>query len=411
MSLLRVASFRRFWLAETISLFGDQVAVIALPLAAVLVLHANAAEMGYLAAAALVPHLLFSLPAGVWLERVGRRRRVMVAADLGRAALVATIPLAYWLDALSFGQLYAVAFLTGSLAVAFDISHSTLFVSITRRDQYVEANSLLNGSRAFSLVAGPSVGGLLVHALTAPVTLLVDCFSFLASALFLRGIDATEPPLQEASGGLKAQVADGMRFIAGHPILRPSLVSAATLNFFNFAFAALFILYANRELGISAGALGLVLGAGAVGSLLGATVSGRLGRRIGLGPAFVLGMVLFPAPLLLIPLAAGPRWLVLAMLFTAEFLAGLGVMILDINVGAIIVAFTPHRLRSRATGAFRFVNYGVRPLGSLAGGALGTLLGLRPTLFATGLAALLGVFWLLPSAVPSLLELPEEEPA
>jgi MFS family permease len=410
-SLLRVASFRRFWLAETISLFGDQVTVIALPLAAVLVLHADAAEMGYLAAAALFPHLLFSLPAGVWLERVGRRRRVMVAADIGRAALLVTIPLAYWLDALSFAQLYAVAFLTGCLAVAFDISQATLFVSITRRDQYVEANSLLNGSRAFSYIAGPSVGGLLVQALTAPVTLLVDGCSFLASAFFLRGIDAAEPALQEAAGGMKAQVAEGIGFIARDPILRPSLASAATLNFFNFAFMALFILYATRELGISAGTLGLVLGAGAVGSLLGATVSGRVGRRIGLGPAFVLGMVLFAAPLLLVPLAEGPRWFVLALLFTAEFLAGLGVMILDINVGAIIVGFTPHRLRSRATGSFRFVNYGVRPLGSLAGGALGTTFGVRPTLFATGIGALLGVLWLLPSAVPSLVELPEEEPA
>jgi MFS family permease len=411
MNLLRGRDFRNFWLAATISLFGDQVTLIALPLAAVLVLHANAADMGYLGAAALMPHLLFSLPAGVWLERVRRRRRIMIGADLARAALVASIPVAYWLDALTFAQLYGVAFLTGCLAVAFDISHSTLFVAVTEREDYVDANSLLNGSRAFSFVAGPSAGGILVQLLSAPTALLADAASFLISAVFLGRIAAPEPPLEPSEGGMRAQVWEGIRFIARSRILRPTLASVATLNFFNFAFAALFILYATRELGVKAGTLGIVLGAGAVGGLLGAVVAGRLGRRIGLGPAFVVGMVLFPAPLLLVPLAGGPRPVVLAMLFSAEFLSGLGVMILDINVGTMMTALTPHRLRSRASGAFRFVNYGIRPLGSLLGGALGSLIGLRPTLFVAAAAGVAGVLWLIPSPVPGLLDLPEEEAA
>jgi MFS family permease len=411
MKLLRERDFRNFWLGQSISLFGDQVTVIALPLAAVLVLDAAAAQMGYLGAAALMPHLLFSLPAGVWLERAAHRRRLMIAADIARAALLASIPIAYGLDALSFGQLYAVAFLTGTLAVVFDISFSTLYVAVTAREDYVDANALLNGSRAFSYVAGPSTGGILVQLLSAPTALIADAASFLASALFLGRVRAPEPPLEPSEGTMRAQIWEGARFIAGSRILRPTLVSAATLNFFNYAFAALFILYATRELGVRAGTLGVVLGAGAVGSLLGAVLAGRLGRRIGLGPAFVLGMILFPAPLLLIPLADGPRPLVLAMLFSAEFLAGLGVMILDINVGAIITALTPHRLRSRSTGAFRFVNMGIRPLGSLLGGTLGSVLGLRPTLFVTAAAALAGVLWLLPSPVPGLFDLPEEEPA
>jgi MFS family permease len=411
MRLLRAADFRNFWLGQTISLFGDQVTTIALPLAGVLVLHASAAEMGYLGAAALMPHLLFSLPAGVWLERVGRRRRLMIAADVARAALLASVPIAYAFDALSFAQLYAVAFLTGCLAVVFDISYSTLFVAITKREQYVEANSLLNGSRAFSFVAGPSAGGILVQLLSAPTALLADAASFVSSALFLTRIRAPEPTIEPSEGGIRAQVSEGVRFIGRSRILRPALASVATLNFFNYGFAALFILYATRELGIKAGTLGIVLGAGAVGGLVGAVVAGRVGRRIGLGPAFVVGMVLFPAPLLLVPLAAGPRPAVLAMLFSAEFLSGLGVMILDINVGAVITALTPHRLRSRSTGAFRFVNYGIRPLGSLMGGGLGSLIGLRPTLFVTAAAGLAGSLWLLPSPVPGLIDLPEEEAA
>jgi MFS family permease len=411
MRLLREPDFRRLWLGQTVSLFGDQVTFIALPLAAVLVLDANAAQMGYLGAAALMPHLLFSLPAGVWLERVGRRRVVMIASDLARALLLASIPVVYWLGSLTFAHLYGVAFLTGTFAVLFDISYSTLFVAVTTREQYVEANSLLNGSRAFSFVAGPSTGGILVQLLSAPTALLADGASFLASALFLGRIDAPEPPIEASEGGLRERVWEGVRFIARSRILRPSLASVATLNFFNFAFGALFILYATRELGVKAGTLGIVLGAGAVGGLLGAVVAGRIGRRIGLGPAFVVGMVLFPAPLLLIPFAEGPRPLVLAMLFSAEFLSGLGVMILDINVGAIMTALTPHRLRSRSSGAFRFVNYGVRPLGSLFGGALGSAIGLRPTLFVTAALGVAGVLWLLPSPVPALIELPEEEAA
>jgi MFS family permease len=411
MKLLRERDFRLFWAGQTISLFGDQVTLIALPLAAVLVLHASAAQMGYLGAAALMPHLLFSLPAGVWLERSGRRRLVMIGADLARAALLASLPLAYWFGSLTFAQLYAVAFVTGCLAVAFDISYSTLFVAITQREDYVDANAWLNGSRAFSFVAGPSTGGILVQILSAPTALLADAASFLASAFYLGRMRAPEPPLEPSEGGMREQISEGIRFIARSRILGPSLVSVATLNFFNYAFAALFILYATRELGVKAGTLGVVLGAGAVGGLLGALIAGRVGRRIGLGPAFVVGMVLFPAPLLLVPLAGGPRPAVLGMLFTAEFLSGLGVMILDINVGAIITALTPHRLRSRSSGAFRFVNYGIRPLGSLVGGGLGSLIGLRPTLFVTAAAGVAGVLWLLPSPVTALTDLPEEEPA
>jgi MFS family permease len=408
MRLLRERDFRNFWVGQTISLFGDQVSLIALPLAAVLVLDAGPADMGLLTAAAYAPHLLLSLPAGVWLDRVARRLRVMIAADIARALLFASIPLAYALDVLTLAQLYAVAFLAGCLAVFFDISFSTVYVAITTRDRYVEANSLLHGSRSFSFVAGPSTGGLLVQAFSAPFALLADAVSFVVSALFLCRIGAEEPALEEDTESVRNRVRAGIEFIARSWFFRPTLASVATLNFFNFAFQALFVLFVTRELGVGAGTLGLVLGAGAVGGIVGAVVASRVGRVLGLGRAFLLGMVLFPAPLLLVPLADGPKTLVLAMLFSAEFLSGLGVMILDINVGALMLAFTPHRLLSRATGTFRFVNYGVRPLGALVGGALGSAIGLRPTLFIATGCALAGVLWLLPSQVPGVRDLPEE---
>jgi MFS family permease len=409
MRLLRGRDFRSFWLGQSVSLLGDQITYIALPLAAVLVLDAGPAQMGYLGAAALFPHLLLSLPAGVRLDRVARRRRVLITCDLARAAFLASVPIAYGFDALTLGQLYVVAFLAGCFAVFFDLSYPTVFVSVTPRDEYLEGNSLIHGSRSFSYVAGPSIGGLLVQAFSAPVAILADAVSYLASALFLSRVRAPEAPVEEEQeAGLRGQMAEGLRFIGGSAIFRPTLTAVATLNFFNFAFAALFVLYATRTLGIGAGTLGLVLGAGAVGGILGAVVAARIARAIGVGKAFLLGCVLFPAPLTLIPLAGGPRPLIIAMLFTAEFLSGLGVMILDINAGSIMFALTPDRLRSRATGAFNFVNWGIRPIGSLVGGVAGAWIGVRTTLWITSIGAIAGALWLLPSPVPGLRELPEE---
>ena len=404
--LRRDRVFRLFWSGQTISLFGDQVTYIALPLAAVLVLDASAAEMGYLLAAELAPNLLFSLHAGAWVDRRGRRRATMIAADLGRAGLIATVPVAYALDALSMTQLYVVAFLAGTFSVLFFVSHGTLFVSIVARERYVEANSLLHGSRAFSFVAGPSVGGVLVQVLSAPIALLADAVSYVVSAGMLARIAPVEPPTEQER---KGAVVAGARFILRTPIFRSALLATATINFFNFMFAALFILYATRVLGIGAGTLGAVLGAGAVGGIIGSLVTGRVSRRIGIGPAFVLGCFLFPAPLVLVPLAGGPQPLVLAFLFIAEFGSGLGVMMLDISAASIYTAAVPDRLRARFSGAYMVVNMGVRPLGSLLGGALGTAVGLRPTLVIATLGAIAGVLWLLPSPYPRMRELPEAQ--
>jgi MFS family permease len=402
--LLRQQLFRRYWIGQTVSLFGDQVTLIALPLTAVLILDAGPAQMGYLVAAELAPNLLFSLHAGAWIDRRGRRREAMIATDLGRAALIATIPIAYALDALSMEQLYVVAFLTGTLTVVFNVASASLFTTLVQRNEYVEAGSLLYGSRAFSFVAGPSLGGAIVQAFKAPVALVIDAVSYVVSAAFLASIRPREAETDEAEGG---HVLAGLRYIRRTPVILAALGATATINFFNFMFWALFVLFVTRTLGVEPGALGLLLGAAAVGGLIGAVVAGRVSRRMGIGPAFVFGCVLFTVPLVLVPLADGPDRVVLAMLFAAEFLSGLGVMILDIAAGAIFAAQIPEQLRARVSGAYGFVNNGIRPLGSLAGGALGAWIGLRPTLWIATLGALLGVLWLLPSPLPRLKELPE----
>jgi MFS family permease len=409
-ALLRESTeFRHYWTGQSVSLLGDQISLLAIPLAAVLVLHADAAQMGYLTAAGLAPNLLFSLHAGAWVDRRGKRRRVMIGTDLGRAALIATIPIAYAFDVLTLTQLYVVSFLAGALTVLFFVSYNSLFVAIVPRERYVEGNSLLYGSRAFSFVAGPSLGGVLVQVLKAPFALVADAVSFLVSALFLGRISPVEPPTETAGRG---HVVAGIRFILRSRVIRATLAATATINFFNFVFAALFILFATRSLHVRPGTLGLVLGAGAVGGLIGSAITGRLGRRIGIGPALIVGCIVFPAPLVLVPLAGGPHALVLAMLFAAEFGSGLGVMILDITAGSIFAALIPDRLRSRVSGAYMVVNNGVRPIGSLVGGLLGSTIGLRGALWIATVGAIAGFVWLLPSPVPHLHSLPEEsEPA
>jgi len=257
-AVLERRDFRRFWMGETVSLLGDQITLIALPLVGVLELHASAAQMGLLTAAALLPNLFFSLHAGAWVDRRGRRRQTMLATALGRAALLLTISIAYAFDVLTLAQLYVVGFALGTLSVFFYVSYSSLFVALVPRADYVPASSLLNGSRAFSFIAGTSLGGLLVQVFSAPGALIADALSFLFSAFTLRSISPVEPPTEPAERGyLKA----GARYIWRSPVVRASLLATATINFFNFVFWALFILYVTRTLGVRPGVLGLVLGA------------------------------------------------------------------------------------------------------------------------------------------------------
>ncbi len=378
---------------------------IALPLVGVLVLHAGQGGMGLLTAAAWAPNLLLSLHAGAWVDRSGRPREAMIAADLGRAALLVTVPVAWALGVLTFGQLVAVAFATGALGALASVAYGSLYGALVHRDRLVEAGALVGGSLGGrGRRRAERRGAARVAILTAPFAVLADAASFIASALWLRRVAVPRRAHNAVPGGL----ADGVRFIARSPLVRPMPAAAtATLNVFTFAISALFILYATRSLGVSPATLGIVLGAGAIGGVLGSLVTGRIVDRIGVGAAFAAGCVLFTAPLLLIPLASGPQPAVLGLLFLAEFGAGFGVMVLDISAGAILVAAVPETLRARMFGAYQLVNYGVRPIGALGGGALGAAIGLQPTLWIAGVGAVASVLWLLPSPVPRMRALPE----
>jgi MFS family permease len=407
--LLWEQEFRRFWIGNTISMFGDQITGLALPVVAVLALGAEATQMGLLVAIGLLPHLLFSLPAGVWLDRVRQRRRLMILMDLGRAAAIVSVPIAFYLNVLSMPLLFATFFIVGTLSVIFDIAWNTLFVAVAKRDQYVEANSLLNGSRSLSSVGGPALAGVLIEVIKAPLALVADALSFVGSAFFLTRIHAPEAPIEHDPGSIRSQLSAGLGFLVRDPIIRPTVLSIATVNLFNFCFQGLFVLYVLKYLAVEPGALGLALGVGAVGSVLGAVVSARIGRRIGIGWAWIVGLIAFPVATILVPLTGPdlPMPVILGMLFLAEFASGFGVMILDINGGSMLVARTPDRIRGRVNGAFRFVNMGVRPVGAVVGGLLGGFFGVRETLLVVTIASVTGVLWLIGSPIPGLRDLPE----
>lgn len=395
--LLRQQAFRRYWTGQTVSLLGDQISAVALPFVALLVLHADAAQLGLLAALPWLPSLLFALHAGAWVDRHAHRRATMIGADLGRAALLLSVPVSYAFGVLTIGQLYAVAFTVGVLSVLFTVCNPGVFVGLVADDRYIDGNSLVYGSRALSFVAGPSVGGLLVELLTAPYAVIADALSFLGSAYFLARIRPHEAPAAAAGRG---SLTAGLRFIRRSGIIRSSLAAISVVNFFNFGYQALFMFYATRSLHVRPASLGLVLGMGAVGGVLGAMIVKPLAIRFGVGRVNTVGALVFTAPLMLVPLAGGGEPVVLLLLFTAEFVSGLGLMLLDISSASMYAAVIPDHLRSRVSGAFQAVNYGTRPLGAVVGGLVGTAIGARPTLWIATVGGLCGFLLLLVSPVP-----------
>lgn len=393
--LLTQRSFRWYWGASTISTLGDGVSYLAIPLTAAVTLHANPMQMGFLSALTWLPSLLFALHAGAWVDRYGHRRITMIAANLGSFAVLVSIPICYASGVLSLWQLYGSVFLTGTFSMLFNVSDNTLFVSLVRPDQYLEGQSLLYGSQAASSLAGPSIGGILVQTLMAPFAVIADALSFLISALMLKRINPTEPPpdTTQRAGAL----AEGIRFILGSETVRTTLAVAATVNLFNLIFHTLVVLYFTINLHMSSGVIGLMFAGEATGGLVGAAVTKRTAQRIGVGRALLVGSVSISAPLVIVPLVHRTDLASYTLLALALFGSGFGRTVQNISIGSVFAVEVPDRLRSRARGAFQMVSFGCRPIGAVIGGLLGTIFGLRATLWISALGGCLVIALLLPS--------------
>lgn len=408
--LWRRPDFRLLWAGQTVSQFGSQITLLALPLTAVLVLGATPLQMGLLGAAESAPLLLLSLFAGVWVDQ-HRRRPLLIGADLGRPALLLLIPLAVALGHLRLELLYVVAFGVGALTTLFEIAYQSYLPALVGRADLLEGNSKLEATRAAAQIAGPGLAGALIGLLTAPATLAIDALSFGFSALCLGRIRAPEAPPRTTGGvdGLRRQIDDGLHTVGGNPALRALAGCSGAQNLASSLQEALILLYATRDLGLGPATLGAIFAAGNVGFLAGALGAGRTVRSAGQGPTILGSVALSALGFLLVPLAGGPPAAVIATLAAARFCQGLGATAYTITGVSLRQTATPDPLLGRVNATFRVLAGGVVPAGALLGGILGDLLGLRPALLAGGLVGLIAVLVALRSPLPAL-RAPAPEP-
>ncbi len=388
--------------------------MLALPLLAAITLDASAFEVGALAAAGQAPMVLIGLFAGAWIER-RKRRPVLIGADLARAFLLLSIPIAAIFDLLSMPLLYVVAFAVGIFTVFFDVSYMSFLPSLVGRDRLVEANSRLEASASGAQVAGPFIGGVLVGVLTAPFAMLVDAFSFLASALFLRRIETEEPEREPAPHDetIWQQIGNGLRFVGHEPTLRALAGCSAVTNLTGYIFMAVYVIYMNRELGLGSTQIGLVFAAGGVGALIGSLVAGRIAQQFGTGWTLIGAQFGFGATGLLVPLAILVPSIALPLVVAAEFLQWLTLLVYAVNAISLRQAITPDAYLGRVNATFTFVARGMMPIGSLIGGALGGLIGLPMTLVVGEFGMFLAVGWLILSPLRGAVQTPvaiETEP-
>ena len=400
--------FRRLWAGETISQTGTRVSMLALPLVAALTLDATPLQMGLLAALVNLPALVVGLFAGVLVDR-WRRRRVLIAADLGRALLLALIPAAWLLDLLRIELLYAVTLLTETLSVFYVVAYRSYLPALVPRERLVEGNSKLELSRSAAEIGGPGLAGLLVQVASAPIAVVADACSFVVSAALIGSIRAREDEVEQLDDtrGVLREAAEGLRLVLGDRVLRAIAGATATATIFSTILEAVLILYLTRTLGLQPATIGFIFAAGSIGFLAGALLPDRLTRRFRLGPILAVSLAVVGLSDLLIPLAAGPRAVVIGLLIAAQFLFGIGLTVFNVNQVSLSQAVTPERLQGRMNATMLVLVSGATPLAALLGGLLGELLGLRTTLLLAALGELAAVLWIIMSPVSQLRTHPE----
>jgi len=404
--LLRHRDFRLLWGGETVSELGSQVSLLAIPLLAVRTLHATTFQMGLLTAASTAAFLVVGLPAGVWVDRM-RRRRVMIVSDLGRVLVLGSVPVAYAVGGLTLAQLFVVTLASGILTVFFDVAYQSYLPALVGRQHLVEGNAKLTGSAQVAAVAGPSVAGGLVQAIGSSAAVAADAMSFLVSAAAVTAIRTPEPKPQVPVGGhprLVHDIGEGLRFVFGNTLLRAIAATTTTSNFFSGVAAAVEIVFLVREVHASPGVIGLLFTMGGIGGVLGALVAGPMARRFGGARATIIGIG-GSIGALLIPLTMPGAGLLLFGFGT--FAIGFSAVVYNISQVSFRQRLCPDRLLGRMNATMRFVVWGVLPIGALLGGVLGSVLGLRPTLWIGAAGEAVAGVWLLASPMRDMRDFPD----
>ncbi|MEV6599763.1 MFS transporter [Actinoplanes sp. NPDC051346] len=382
--------FLTFWTGQTVSMAGGQVGFLAIPLAAVLILDAHAWQAGLLAAAGRLPYLVFGPHAVGWVTRVPRRP-VLIHTALARATALASVPVAAALGLLTIEQLYAVAFIVGTLALFSGTASQALLPVLAGPRGLAEATGRFEMSRTFTGMAGPSAGGALIQTLTAPLALLADGICSLIAAALLAGVRVHEAKPVPSAGRppVWPQFRTGLTVVRRHPMLRWTAIASATSHLFTHALLAIVLLYLVRTLQLSPAMIGIMLGISGVGALLGAASGLGLARSVGLGPALVLSAGVTAAGALLLALASGPPQIRLAWVSLAYPIFAFGCPAFTVAVISLRRALAPDRLLVRAAVPMRLLAWSTMPLGALLGGALGEWVGLRETMLIASAGLLL----------------------
>ena len=396
-------AFWTYWSAGATSSVGSAVGAVALPLTALIVLDATAFEMGVVAASAYVAWLVIGLPAGVLTQRLPLRR-LQVGMDVVRAVAVASIPVAWWLDALTVAQLVVVALVTSFANVLFDVANSTFLPSVVPKEQLQARNSLMSGTHAASQLGGPSLGGVCVQLLGAVPTLLVDAASYLASATLLRRLPDRTMPTSDRPP-MRAMIREGWDYVTRHPIMGPCMWDATATNFVCGGQMALFALYLVRDLQAPAALVGFLLAAEGIGSLVGAALVPSVVRAVGSARACLVAGFVSVGGAFLIPVGHGALGYAMFALGTVVFAAG--VVVLSTATRTYRQIASPPEMLSRVMATVRFVSWGAIPLGSLVAGALATWLGARDALFVLAAMTILSPLILMASPVRHLRDLPD----
>jgi MFS family permease len=405
--LWRHSDFMSLWGAETISLFGTQVTLLALPLVAIVTLDESAFRVALLTTAEFLPFLLLTLPAGVWVDRLPRRP-ILILANLGRAAALLSVPVAHWLGLLTIWQLYGVGFAVGVGTVFFDLAYMSYLPRLVRRAELLEGNAKLEMSRSVAQIGGPGLGGVLVSVLTAPVAIFVDAASYLISALLMgriRTAEAVAPRDERRS--LRVELREGLGYVFRHPYQRGIVGAVAISNFFGQLVFAILLVFAVRELGLTAAAIGIILSLGSVGTLVAAVTARRVGDRLGVGRTVLVAAFLFGPGTLLI--AVAPVDYAEVFIVAAIAIVGYGGTLFNVTMISLVQAITPDRILGRANASRRFVVWGVIPVGGVVAGVLAETIGLRETIVVGSLGGLLAVVPILASPIRSLGRMSELE--
>ena len=389
--LTRNPDFMKLWGAQSVSVLGSAITSLALPTAAILTLHANPFEVGLLAGLQRLPFLFFSLPAGAWLDRVNRRP-VMIVCDLGRATVLASIPIAAVFNVLGLGQLYLAAFLVGAFTVFFDVAYLAYLPALVSREDLMGGNQRMQMTSWLSSLVGPGLAGILIQAVGAALAIAANSVSFLASALLLtliRGEPRIEPAA--AATSLRQEIAEGLRWVFQHRLLRSQLVGL-TLGFFGFYLAQpVILIYVYNNLHLAPAVVGGVFVLEGVAGVAGLAVAPRVVRRLTLGTTMWASQIGIGLGLMAMTLASVGQPLILLAL--ALLLVGFADSIQDVNQVTLRQSLTPDRLQGRMNATFRLFFWGSGPIASLLGGALATLLGAAPTIvIGGGLCILVAAF-------------------